>query len=304
MKNAAAVVVTYNRLNLLKESLSALLNQSVPCDILVIDNASTDGTGDYIHSIADNRIIYRNTGKNLGGAGGFSFGMNLVENLGYQYAWIMDDDSVPQPNALESLFQKAECVNNTFSFLASLVYWTDGTVFEMNFPLYKRKDRMDICPDCISKYKMMPIENASFVGCFVNLSVSRKVGLPISEFFIYGDDKEYTGRLRKELPAFLDFDSIIVHKAPSNKGADIATAEENRISRFYHQARNGMYMARKQGFAAVIKRFKIVFIRTGKILIRSKNKKCLRLWMLYKGTIAGFFFNPTIRYSSESKDLL
>ena len=71
--------------------------------------------------------------------------------------------------------------------------------------------------------------------------------MPISEFFIYGDDQEYTARLRKLAPAYLDFDSVIVHKSPSNKGADVASADETRIDRFFYQARNGMYIARKNG---------------------------------------------------------
>ncbi len=301
MNNVAAVVVTYNRLTLLKENINALLNQSVPCDIIIIDNASTDGTKEYIQTIREDRVIYESTGKNLGGAGGFSFGMRTVEKLGYKYAWIMDDDSVPQGDALESLLNKAKLLNDEFSYLASLVYWTDNTIFPMNFPTYDRKNRLGICPELISKYKIMPINTASFVGCFVNISVSKKVGLPIAEFFIYGDDVEYTDRLVRQQPAYLDFDSIIIHKAPSIKGADIATASTDRISRFFCQARNGMYIARKRGFFAIIKRMVTVIKQSGKIVLLSKNKKLSRLLVLYKGSLAGIFFNPTIQYSQSDK---
>ena len=83
------------------------------------------------------------------------------------------------------------------------------------------------------------------------MKYAEKVGLPISEFFIYGDDQEYTARLRKLAPAYLDFDSVIVHKAPSNKGADVVSADETRIERFFYQARNGMYIARKNGKVVV-----------------------------------------------------
>ena len=71
MKSVAAVVVTYNRKKLLKEAIDALLSQSLPeADVLVVDNASTDGTKEYITDyIVQNKIVYFNTGNNLGGAG-------------------------------------------------------------------------------------------------------------------------------------------------------------------------------------------------------------------------------------------
>ena len=72
MNNVAAVVVTYNRRQLLNENLTCLLAQSRPVDIIVIDNASTDGTFESLGELIDSgRINYYNTGSNLGGAGGF-----------------------------------------------------------------------------------------------------------------------------------------------------------------------------------------------------------------------------------------
>lgn len=298
--DVATVVVTYNRLELLKENIHALLNQSECCDILLIDNASTDGTKNYIDSLNEPRIKYFNTGANLGGAGGFAKGIGIGEALGYRYLWIMDDDSIPESNALRSLVDKARLLKDEFSFLSSLVYWIDGTLFPMNLPNVDYKNQMDVEFDKISKYKVAPIQSASFVGCFVNTEISKKSGLPISEFFIYGDDVEYTNRLRKKSCAYLDLDSVIIHKAPSKAGADIAVASADRIDRFYYQSRNGMYIARKKGVFAVGKRLYKVVKRTINILRSSNNCKLKRLAVLYKGTIAGFFFSPQIRFSSDS----
>ena len=77
MNKVAAVVVTYNRIELLKECLEALEKQNYPCDILVVDNASTDGTEEYISALINKykNLYYQNTGANIGGAGGFNFGM-------------------------------------------------------------------------------------------------------------------------------------------------------------------------------------------------------------------------------------
>lgn len=300
MSKCAVVVVTYNRKKLLEENLAALRNQTYKhYSIFVIDNASTDGTEEFVKSIKDDKILYFNTGKNLGGAGGFTFGLREVAKRDYQYAWIMDDDSIPKENALESLMEKAEKINDAFSYMASLVYWTNNELFNMNIPTVKYKTKMDVRFDLASKYKIMPIETSSFVGCFINMEAVKKVGLPISEFFIYGDDVEYTMRLKKYAPAYLDLDSIIVHKAPSNKGADIATADKSRISRFYYQSRNGVYISRKNGKR--LKRLKTIVVRIVKIIMRASDNKGKRIWVLLKGSCAGMIFNPKIEYVKKTE---
>ena len=96
MNSIIAVIVTYNRKELLKENMEALINQSYKeFDILVVDNASTDGTFEYIKRLVNDNdfISYFNTGKNLGGAGGFSLGIKEACLKGYEKIWIMDDDT-------------------------------------------------------------------------------------------------------------------------------------------------------------------------------------------------------------------
>ena len=301
MNKYAEIIVTFNRRELLKENVEALLKQSFEQhDILVIDNNSSDGTEKMISAIQDERIKYYNTGKNLGGAGGFAFGLRKAIELGYLYAWIMDDDSVPEENALLSLVSKGQALNEEFSYLASLVYWTDGKLFDMNIPAFRYNSRMELDLDMIRRNKLLLIDTCSFVGCFVNLKYAEAVGLPISEFFIYGDDQEYTGRLRKLAPAYLDFDSVIIHKAPSNKGADVVFADETRIDRFFYQARNGMYIARKN--RTVARRLRVVGGRIKRILSKAPNHKAKRIWVTCKGTISGFFFNPTIEFVHRKGD--
>lgn len=298
-KRIAAIVVTYNRIQMLKENILALLSQTHSCDIIVVDNASTDGTNAFFNAFQDSRVHYFNTGKNVGGSGGFAYGVSIAEEQGYDYFWIMDDDSIPEQDALESMVNKANLLNDEFSFIASLVYWTDGSLCEMNLPGLRYKGAGDAKLDLIDKYHIIPIETGSFVGCFVNSKVSRQAGLPIADFFIYGDDNEYTKRLRRYLPAYLDLDSHVVHKAPTNRGGYIAEVSEDRIGRFFFQARNGVYIEKKNGFVALLKKMKNVAIQTRDILLTAKTAKGKRLLTLYRGFFAGFFFNPEIMNTRE-----
>ena len=108
MNKIVALVVTYNRKNMLKENIESLLNQNTSeFDILIVDNASTDGTEELVKSFKNDRIIYKNTGANLGGAGGFNYGVRLSIEKGYDYCWLMDDDTIPKNNSLEELIKQA-----------------------------------------------------------------------------------------------------------------------------------------------------------------------------------------------------
>ena len=187
----AAVVVTYNRKELLMTCINSILNQtSAEPDVLVIDNASTDGTDAAIAEIyKDNpRVIYKNTGANIGGAGGFSYGINAAVNMGYDYLWLMDDDTFPSETALSELLKAAELYNNNFGFLASFVKWTDGSPCEMNVPTVSPDWRNDISKQF--EHHLIALESASFVSLFIRSEVVKEVGLPIKEFFIWADDMD------------------------------------------------------------------------------------------------------------------
>ena len=100
----AAIVVTFNRKELLKENIKCLLNQTMKdlFDIIIIDNHSTDDTRSEINIYIKNKdIIYKDTGSNLGGAGGFQFGIKYAAEHNYDYIWVMDDDCMPTKTALE-----------------------------------------------------------------------------------------------------------------------------------------------------------------------------------------------------------
>ena len=106
-----AIVVTYNRKELLTKVIDALLNQTLPCDILIVDNASTDGTENLLSSsniFSKNRFNYICLSQNIGGAGGFSRGLKIAMETGWNWFWLMDDDAIPDKNALKYLFEGTE----------------------------------------------------------------------------------------------------------------------------------------------------------------------------------------------------
>ena len=103
MNNVIAVVVTFNRQQLLSECIAALRNQTRKVDkILVINNGSTDDTINWLNNQADIEFFSQD---NVGSAGGFYTGIKMAYDSGYSWIWLMDDDGYPKADALEMLLE-------------------------------------------------------------------------------------------------------------------------------------------------------------------------------------------------------
>lgn len=297
MNKIITIIVTYNRKKLLEDSINALLNQSYKqFDILIVDNNSTDNTyEDVVKKYESAQVRYMNTQKNLGGAGGFNLGIKEAILQKYEYAWVMDDDAICTTNALESIVNKAEKLNNDFSYISSFVKWIDNTWCKMNKVCFNEDQILENYERV--NQNLLAISTASFVGCFINLKVAKKIGLPIKEFFIYADDMEYTLRLSKEKNAYIDMDSIIIHKMKDNVMSAIQSVDVNRIQRYYYDFRNVAYLLiREKKIKGLIKVFTRYFYYLSKIMKEAKNKKIKRMLTITKGTFVGIFFKAKIEY--------
>lgn len=93
------VITTYNRLNLLKRAIETALNQTVSCEIIVVDNASTDGTGDYVRQLGD-RVVYHHNQANTNHSGAVNAGVNVATG---DWIKLVDDDDYLAPNCIERM---------------------------------------------------------------------------------------------------------------------------------------------------------------------------------------------------------
>jgi GT2 family glycosyltransferase len=298
----AAVVVTYNRKELLRECLGALLGQTQKViDILLVDNASTDGTYEYVEDIItqNENIIYMNTGSNIGGAGGFNYGLKEAYNRGYDYMWIMDDDTIPNADALEKLLNADRELKGHYGFLASCVLWTDGSYCVMNKPL---ADQDNVVLDYENLNKgLMRVSKATFVSLFFKRRVIERMGLPLKEYFIWGDDQEYTLRISKKYPCYFVSDSRVVHKMKNNVGSDLSEDDKERIPRYELAFRNDCYTAWKNGPMYIVGYYELVLYTYKKILCGKAPYKIERLKTLTKGSLKGLFFHPKVEYVKKTK---
>ncbi len=297
MNNIVAVVVTYNRKKMLVRCIQALMAQEYSCDILLVDNGSTDGTCDYIKDyMFNNGIYYYNMGQNLGGAGGFRVGMELAVQKGYDYVWIMDDDTVPCPDALCELIKADRVLHGTYGFLSSVAYWTDGTLCNMNIQRIGLHEKVKNY-DAIS-----PIIMATFVSFFVKTEVIKQVGLPIKEFFIWADDLEYSRRISSSQSCYMVPSSKVVHCMEDNGKVGIVEEANDRLWRYDYLYRNEFYVFRREGCKGYLYIFGRVGMHLCRILLYAKNGKFKKIKTVCKSLWKGFAFSPKIEYVKEREE--
>lgn len=236
--------MTYNRLNLLAKSFNAVSTQTCSPDfVVIVDNNSSDGTRDWLTHLAGQRTDLKSVllDFNYGGAGGFYHGIKAAYELGADWIWIMDDDTIPDRDALNSLLHCGMIDSNgeaeDVGFLASEVNWKDGTRHRMNVP-GPAKDWNSGHIRCPGSVK---INYASFVSILINKKAVQKVGFPIRQFFIHGDDVEFTSRVTAGgFSAFYIASSKVIHYTDVNCGVTLEAivASPEQLQRWKYTVRN------------------------------------------------------------------
>jgi rhamnopyranosyl-N-acetylglucosaminyl-diphospho-decaprenol beta-1,3/1,4-galactofuranosyltransferase len=233
----AAVVVTHNRLALLKVCVEALRGQTRKLDeIIVVDNASNDGTHEWLAAQGDLTIV---TQENLGSSGGQYTGIKIAYQRGHDWVWCMDDDTLPQLRALECLIACPHFGKSITGFLSSVVLWKDGTMHEMNVPSTSSGIKW---LHHVLEEKCLEVQSNSFVSVLISRPAIAKVGFPIKEFFIWGDDIEYTLRISAHFPCYVVLDSKVIHQTKENAGAgtDQTGPADNRSVKIQCYYRNAV----------------------------------------------------------------
>jgi len=332
-----AIVVTYNRKRLLLECLEALKKQTRPIQgIYLIDNASTDGTPEFllekgyiqelppkelkepwekefeIKNLTDGQPIklhYVRMHENTGGAGGFHEGVKKAYGTGYDWLWLMDDDERCDVCAVEYL-----CDHKDHYFaLAPVVKLPDGTVQESHRGrIYYVASGIHIEPlkregyvgDCIE------INFSSFVGLMVNSKLIERIGFPNKKFFIYHDDVEFCLRIKSftNENILLVPKSIIYHKEKPKFSRHVKFLffeskrfPVERLHSLYYSIRNLTWIeksyARNKNIFYIKKTFNFIKSICGIVLF--DDYKAIRLKTIIRAYVDGIFNTYTDVIKSE-----
>ncbi len=288
-----AVLVIYNRRDLLEKALDSLCRASrLPDALVVVDNASTDGAREYLEDLSlplpfDLVKLERNTG----GAGGFAVGM--AQALAYHQpdiVWIMDDDTEPQPQTLEAAVEVWESFPawDRPAFVASQVLWSDGR----NHPMNTMRARFGGSAADVRRAGQVnarPIRSASFVSLFIDADALRDVGLPVVDYFLWNDDFEFTGRLAKHRLALLSEGSKVLHhtKVFDSNTVDIG-------ERFYFEVRNKLWCYFRSDAFKWWERclYGYSTVRRWVRMVRNSGRRRVVLAAGWRGMVAGLVHGP------------
>ncbi|HET7174337.1 MAG TPA: glycosyltransferase [Nocardioidaceae bacterium] len=234
---AVAVVVTWNRRDLLTKSLTAVLAQTSPPEtVVVVDNASDDGTSQMVAERFP-AVDLVTAARNTGGAGGFAVGLARALRRPGDAVWLMDDDTVPEPGALAALLDaRARYPGRTPALVASRVVWTDGRDHPMNTPRRRPFAGADAAGRAAG-VGCIPIRSASFVSILVDAARARSVGLPVADYFLWNDDFEYTTRLLRGAVGLYCPASVAVHRTEKFGASDADPG-----GRLYYEVRNKVWL--------------------------------------------------------------
>ncbi len=237
--DVAAVVVTHDRLPLLKELLTSLLAQVAPLRaVYVVDNASADGTEDFVRALSarDPRVRYLRLAHNTGGSGGFCAGVRAAHAAGHRWFWLMDDDVRAFPDGLAGLLPytgEAGCIHGRRrDFNGKPFFWQArfDPRFAMPVPVFG------------NLFRHGPVFETN-VGVFEGMLVAREVvdaiGWPDPRFFITWDDAIY-GWLASMVTRVVYVDHYALERRRPQRQLNLGLRHLNDASDLYrfHLVRN------------------------------------------------------------------
>ena len=232
---------------------------------------------------------YFDTGANLGGAGGFNWGIRRAVEDGYDYVWVMDDDCLVHDDSLFELVVAAEALDYDFGYLSSVARWTDGTLCRFNVQRhpFTRDVRDQTLP-------LQPCSIASFVSLFFPASVVLELGLPIKDFFVWSDDWEFTRRISRVHPCYIVGGSVVTHASAANKKGTIVDCDPQRIDRYKLIYRNDVYWYRREGLRGWSFLAARLLFHLGKVAALSPGDKVKKMKVIVQSNLDGLGFDPPI----------
>jgi rhamnopyranosyl-N-acetylglucosaminyl-diphospho-decaprenol beta-1,3/1,4-galactofuranosyltransferase len=230
-RGTAAIVVTYNRADVLRSSLLAIRRQHwAPDGVFVVDNGSSDQTGSIVRSEFP-EVTYHRLEENLGFGGGLAAGMAEAWRQGYRYFWLLDDDSQPAPAALE------QCMDVARSSPGLGIIGLTGGVMRWGTP--------EFIPEPEHPDGRLATSTSDWVhldGAVVPREVVDRLGYPRSDYFMMLEDVEYSNRIKR---AGFEVAHFQLHQGVIDRG-NLGSGGDGKPSppwRGYYQTRNQLFMA-------------------------------------------------------------
>lgn len=303
----AAVVVTFNRLELLKICIEALRRQTRKLDeIIIVNNSSTDGTINWLNQQDDLTVI---TQENSGSAGGQHTGIKTAYEKGYDWIWCMDDDVYPDTNTLSVLIQflydegrEVVAISGPRIGVHSEQIYT-GERQLINLNKLRHSERYKLINYSNLSVAPSKIFSTTFEGMFLRASAIRKIGLPLKEFFVWHDDLEFCIRLNS-IGSIFYHPKAIFRKVEFDKATGLIKKE---LIKYLYGLRNLAYVEfhclSKSDTPKIVKVFSLglYYLRYLRLVILSKLSTNIKVKYIYMGGVQIYMgFNGQLGLINEN----
>lgn len=276
MLSYTTVIVTFNRKEAIRNALLKQFKQTYPAQkIIVVDNASTDGTYEYIEDIINDnqdKVRYLKLKENLGGSGGFYYGMKAALQENTDLIAISDDDASYDKDYFEKIIHVAEQKPKTMAFCGAM--YRNDKLEPMTAKFLVNENTLRFRPATANDYHHgnFYVDVWSFVGPVFRTKMIQEIGLPLKDFFIWFDDSEYSIRMHNHGYRYCVVPDAKIHLYTD---AQLAVAP---LWKKYYGFRNEIYSINKygKGLSAKLYPYFMLIKKYGAVILRKNEYQGIR----------------------------
>lgn len=193
----ASVTVAYNAAKNLPRQVEALLRQARPLqEIIIVDNASTDGSGAMLADRYPQVTVLRMP-ENLGAAGAWAAGLSYAAlEKHHDWIWNFDDDSVPGPDSLAKLLEGIGSLNGMQTEIGMIAPMPVHQETKTYYPPLLWRDGFVRASENQMRRPLWFADLVIASGSLTRREVVERIGLPRADFFMDFFDYEYSLRAR------------------------------------------------------------------------------------------------------------
>lgn len=193
----SVIIVNWNGKKWLKKCFESLYKQTYPnFEIIFVDNASSDGSVEYVNKYWPKVKVIRNK-QNLGFAGGNNSGLKVAKG---KYVFLLNNDTWVESKLLEQLIKAFDEIPNLGSVQPKIVlmsekdkldmcgsYWTDYTfLYHFGYGKNSRETKYN---------RIMPFFGNKGAAMLIKMETIRKIGLFDDDFWNYYEETDFCHRL-------------------------------------------------------------------------------------------------------------
>lgn len=262
--NIIAIVVTYNRIELLRRTVCCLRQNKPVSSIVVVNNGSTDGTAGWLDAQPGLKVIHQ---ANVGGSGGFYTGMQYAYQAGADWIWCMDDDVFPRADCLEQLLL---CADRADVGILAPRRLQEGKLFTHEFRGYNLTNPFaSMYIGKLSEQTLtgpVEIQGAAFEGLFIRREVVAGIGYPNKELFIFCDDTDYCLRTVQAGYKIVYVPAALMDKEKFFSNDSWSERNKKKKWKRFYQIRNAAYLNHHYGQNWAVRHLRSFIGVTGYVL--------------------------------------